>query len=46
MTAGIPYEEAHKRYRPGVRPPVRSDDGTVEALPAELPALPRPAPIY
>ena len=32
MPAGIPYEEARKRYRPGVTPPVRSDDGTVEAL--------------
>jgi len=32
MTAGIPYEEARKRYRPGVMPPVRNDDGTVEAL--------------
>jgi L-aspartate oxidase len=32
MRAGIPYEEARKRYRPGVMPPVRSDDGTVEAL--------------
>jgi len=32
MTAGIPYEEARKRYRPGVTPPVRSDEGAVEAL--------------
>ena len=32
MPAGIPYEEARKCYRPGVTPPVRSDDGTVEAL--------------
>ena len=32
MPAGIPYEEARKRYHPGVTPPVRSDDGIVEAL--------------
>ncbi|QUN30629.1 FAD-binding protein [Cupriavidus sp. KK10] len=32
MPAGIPYEEARKRYRPGVAPAVRGDDISVEAL--------------
>ena len=32
MTAGIPYEEARKRYRAGVIPPVRRDDDAVEVL--------------
>jgi len=32
MPAGIPYEEARKRYRPGVPPAARRDDVSVEAL--------------
>jgi len=32
MTAGIPFEEARKRYRRGMMPAVRSDDGTLEEL--------------
>ncbi|MGH8787591.1 MAG: FAD-binding protein [Cupriavidus necator] len=32
MPAGIPYEEARKRYHPGVAPAVRGDDISVEAL--------------
>jgi succinate dehydrogenase / fumarate reductase flavoprotein subunit/L-aspartate oxidase len=32
MAAGIPYDEARKRYRPGMTPTVRGDDVSVEAL--------------
>lgn len=32
MPAGIPYEEARKRYRPGVAPAVRGDDISVDEL--------------
>ncbi|TCK32439.1 succinate dehydrogenase / fumarate reductase flavoprotein subunit/L-aspartate oxidase [Paraburkholderia sp. BL8N3] len=32
MPAGIPYEDAHKRYRPGLTPTVRRDDSSVDEL--------------
>ena len=32
MPAGIPYEDARSRYRPGVAPKVRSDDIAVDEL--------------
>ncbi|UBM07639.1 FAD-binding protein [Cupriavidus metallidurans] len=32
MPAGIPYDEARKRYRPGSAPAVRSDNTSAEAL--------------
>ena len=32
MAAGIPYEEAHKRYHPGGMPTLRTDDSSVDEL--------------
>lgn len=32
MAAGIPYEDARQRYRPGATPPARKDDTSVDTL--------------
>src|SRR5574337_1292485 len=32
MSAGIPYEDARKRYHPGATPTVRSDDSSIDEL--------------